>query len=716
MPGLRLSYWNPRLLRTVFYRLYEQQQAGLFCDVTLKGDGEAIHVHSCVIAACSPYFANLLDSKTTFSSRHVLEIHGVKSLHLFPLIHYMYTSELEVAPGDVNCVLSAAQMLQIPELELLKLEGGRLVRTEPVRRLNRTCLGNKIHTKANKQAEVRDQGIRKSGANFEIKPNNSIQRKIENRVTSACLVDVKQSNENTLDTGRSSCSMPEFTQDSLGFSGVLCSGRSKDDFASSDVFLESVPSSWDLLQYAPSNQNQKEAFTPCCDSIKALGNSQELREDTVITQKFVQDVSTNQNSPTDDGGSLDFIKYKLKGSLDDVPSHQDQSERRIDIHGLLDNVQSSQDTENIQGLIELPEHVQINKKLPDNMQDVKLWQEEVKNSEETPDNMQRRKGLPETGVESEDMQINVLNMCRTSSPKQSISNPEVVPYQEGECFVKCAQSRYCTKSLLKRIGLERKSEIALVDTESLECKSLDLNSNILVLDTFGTVALGLTSDIHCESETSGSVDHEGLSLSTHYKPETSATVDHEGVKSNTHYGSKKSGTVHQDDLPSSSYCESETIGIEDHKSFKSGTDYESKESGPVNPEDSPSSTHCDPEASLVYVSSRRIDESRKRQYSLSDSFETSLEKVKLRKANDGLSWEVVEGVESLNITQPIKEKEHLTSSTELEEEVQQMLNNIAPLSPDLDVCVWSPTIFFGENVWPDLSSDVDSDIEIDILG
>ncbi|XP_075073298.1 BTB/POZ domain-containing protein 18 [Mixophyes fleayi] len=156
-PGLRLTYWNPRLLRAMFLQLQQQQQAGLFCDVTLQGDGEGLHVHSCVIAACSPYLAKLLThpgemstvvdpSKPVLFNRRVLGIHEISSHYLLPLVRYMYTSELEVAPADVHGVLKAAKRLRIPELEMLKLEGGRLVRLESGRKLNRDCLSSKKHT------------------------------------------------------------------------------------------------------------------------------------------------------------------------------------------------------------------------------------------------------------------------------------------------------------------------------------------------------------------------------------------------------------------------------------------------------------------------------------------------------------------------------------------------------------------------------------------
>ncbi|XP_056387166.1 BTB/POZ domain-containing protein 18 [Hyla sarda] len=870
MPGLRLSYWNPRLLRTVFHQLQQQQQTGLFCDVTLQGDGEAnIHVHSCVIAACSPYLANLLseisknsDPRTpTFSNRHVLRIHGIKSLHLLPLVNYMYTSELEVAPGDVSDVLKAAQKLQIPELELLKLEGGRLVRSEPGRRLNRNCLSSKTHahyTKSEKPANAKHQGIINSGTNVEIKPILNSQNKIENDVISVSLLDVKQSNENMLDVGTSSCGMPDIRPGNQGFSDVLCSGKSIKDFANSDGYLENMPSRYDLLPYAPSNQNTQGNSTPCSDFIKDCENSKNLGEDSLNRQDFVQDVISNQDSPTD-ARNLDLTEYKLKGSFDNAPNCQDLSEQRINIYGLLDNVQFSQDSldneqsigglaEDVQSLKELPEHVQIKGGLLDDIKDVGKWPEgvqsikelpkvgqsicnlpeEMQSTEELPENMPNSEGLIETGARGEDIHLNLLNRC-----KQNKNNPEVFPDQERKCSVKPVQSRYFTKSrkgFLKRIRLNRKrEEIAFVDTKLLKFKNSEMDCNNIDIsgsDTFGIVDnKGLTSSTHCESDTSemgnseglilnshcepevnapvdhedlkssacheskqnitalledfpfithcesdtsemgnseglilnshcepevnAPVDHEdlkssacheskqnitalledlpfithceskgsemgnseGLILNSHCEPEVNAPVDHEDLKSSTCYESKQSRTALLEDLPSITHCKSKTSETVDLEGLTLSIDYASKQSGSVDNKGSPSSTQCEPETSVVYASNKCIADSRKRQYNLDNSFENNLKKVKLRKSNDGLSWEVVKGVESINIAHSSQEKEHLKKH---EKQVQQIINVTTHISPYLDVGVYSPPMSSEECVWPDLSSE--SDMEIDVLG
>uniref|UniRef100_A0A8C5PLC8 BTB domain-containing protein n=1 Tax=Leptobrachium leishanense TaxID=445787 RepID=A0A8C5PLC8_9ANUR len=118
-------------------------------------DGEGVHVHACVLAACSPYLNKRIaalgqramlapeSQKRTEFSRRVLNMPGFSRNTLYALVRYMYTSELVVSPSEVQDVLTAAKLLQIPELEVLKLESGRLVRSVSGRRLNRECFVEK---------------------------------------------------------------------------------------------------------------------------------------------------------------------------------------------------------------------------------------------------------------------------------------------------------------------------------------------------------------------------------------------------------------------------------------------------------------------------------------------------------------------------------------------------------------------------------------------
>uniref|UniRef100_A0A8C3W306 BTB/POZ domain-containing protein 18 n=1 Tax=Catagonus wagneri TaxID=51154 RepID=A0A8C3W306_9CETA len=137
----KILYRNPRFLRLAFLQLHHQQQSGVFCDVLLQAEGEAVPAHCCILSACSPFFTERLERERPAQGRKVvLELGGLKIRTLRKLVDFLYTSEMEVSREEAQDVLSAARQLRVSELEALQLEGGKLVKVPQGRRLNRECL------------------------------------------------------------------------------------------------------------------------------------------------------------------------------------------------------------------------------------------------------------------------------------------------------------------------------------------------------------------------------------------------------------------------------------------------------------------------------------------------------------------------------------------------------------------------------------------------
>ncbi|XP_069089169.1 BTB/POZ domain-containing protein 18 [Pleurodeles waltl] len=134
-----ITYRSARLLRATFIQLHLQQKAGLFCDVFLHAEDEVISAHACVLSACSPFFTERLKGTRSSGQPRHLNLPGIKPITLNKLVHYLYTSELEVTREELDGVLAAARQLHIPELEVLQLQGVKLVRTDSWPRLNRKC-------------------------------------------------------------------------------------------------------------------------------------------------------------------------------------------------------------------------------------------------------------------------------------------------------------------------------------------------------------------------------------------------------------------------------------------------------------------------------------------------------------------------------------------------------------------------------------------------
>ncbi|KAM6160809.1 BTB/POZ domain-containing protein 18 [Erethizon dorsatum] len=137
----KILYRNPRFLHLAFLQLHHQQQSGVFCDVLLQAEGEAVPAHCCVLSACSPFFTERLEQERPAPGQKVvLELGGLKIRTLRTLVDFLYTSEMEVSREEAQDVLSAARQLRVRELESLQLEGGKLVKAPLGRRLNRECL------------------------------------------------------------------------------------------------------------------------------------------------------------------------------------------------------------------------------------------------------------------------------------------------------------------------------------------------------------------------------------------------------------------------------------------------------------------------------------------------------------------------------------------------------------------------------------------------
>ncbi|XP_026539579.1 BTB/POZ domain-containing protein 18 [Notechis scutatus] len=137
----KILYRNSRLLRMVFLQLHRQQRADLFCDVVLQAEGEAVPAHCCILSACSPFFTEQLEREMAPKGHKVvLEIRGLKIGTLRKLVDFLYTSEMEVSREEAQDILAAARQLQVSELDSLQLEGGKLVKKNLGRQLNRNCL------------------------------------------------------------------------------------------------------------------------------------------------------------------------------------------------------------------------------------------------------------------------------------------------------------------------------------------------------------------------------------------------------------------------------------------------------------------------------------------------------------------------------------------------------------------------------------------------
>ena len=90
-----------------------------FFDVTLACDDDSqIQAHKVIIAACSPFFRNVLRKNQTPNQNQnlVLYLKGVKYKELVSVLNFMYMGEVNVAQDDLNSFLAVAEDLRVKGL------------------------------------------------------------------------------------------------------------------------------------------------------------------------------------------------------------------------------------------------------------------------------------------------------------------------------------------------------------------------------------------------------------------------------------------------------------------------------------------------------------------------------------------------------------------------------------------------------------------------
>ncbi|KAM4029677.1 kelch-like protein 40 [Anomaloglossus baeobatrachus] len=107
-------------------RLYQQTllQDGLkdmldndkFIDCILKIKGKEFPCHRLVLAACSPYFRAMFLSDLEESKKKEIELEDVDPDVMGKILHYIYTSEIEITEKNVQDIFSVANMFQIPSI------------------------------------------------------------------------------------------------------------------------------------------------------------------------------------------------------------------------------------------------------------------------------------------------------------------------------------------------------------------------------------------------------------------------------------------------------------------------------------------------------------------------------------------------------------------------------------------------------------------------
>ncbi|KAM3623943.1 uncharacterized protein V6R79_017204 [Siganus canaliculatus] len=113
------SYWWPGYEKQLLGELQKQQNNPQFCDTFLQSEGISVPVHSCILAALSPYLSQRLSlsSPPAFGQKRQLELQAVNAQTLLKLVVLLYSGEVEVKGSvEQRDLLSAAHQFGITQL------------------------------------------------------------------------------------------------------------------------------------------------------------------------------------------------------------------------------------------------------------------------------------------------------------------------------------------------------------------------------------------------------------------------------------------------------------------------------------------------------------------------------------------------------------------------------------------------------------------------
>uniref|UniRef100_A0A336LRU3 CSON002451 protein n=1 Tax=Culicoides sonorensis TaxID=179676 RepID=A0A336LRU3_CULSO len=134
--------WNSHLcsLSTAFPQLLDQEK---FVDVTLACEGQQVHCHKVVLAACSQYFDNLL-SENPCKHPIIILPSDIKLWTIQALVEFMYKGQVNVSQAGLPDLVKSGDLLQIRGLCNTDITAGLTVQNNNNSAENSTAQVSKV--------------------------------------------------------------------------------------------------------------------------------------------------------------------------------------------------------------------------------------------------------------------------------------------------------------------------------------------------------------------------------------------------------------------------------------------------------------------------------------------------------------------------------------------------------------------------------------------
>ena len=136
-----------------------------FFDVTLACEGDQVVAHKVILAACSPFFREVL--RRNPHHHPLLYLRGIRHTEMVAVLDFMYRGEVSVAQEELNTFLSVAEDLQIKGLTQNKNEGSQLDHTTRRNQTHSQHQSSESHRKATSQYRQHHQKIEEAESDIQ---------------------------------------------------------------------------------------------------------------------------------------------------------------------------------------------------------------------------------------------------------------------------------------------------------------------------------------------------------------------------------------------------------------------------------------------------------------------------------------------------------------------------------------------------------------------
>ncbi|XP_050438382.1 kelch-like protein diablo [Adelges cooleyi] len=114
---LKLTHVSEKHPRSVLAEFNVMRRHRELCDIALRVNNRKIYAHRIVLSACSPYFRAMFVGNLIESRQTEVTIRDIEEPAMELLVEFCYTARITIEESNVQSLLPAACLLQLPEIQ-----------------------------------------------------------------------------------------------------------------------------------------------------------------------------------------------------------------------------------------------------------------------------------------------------------------------------------------------------------------------------------------------------------------------------------------------------------------------------------------------------------------------------------------------------------------------------------------------------------------------